>query len=150
METDRSLFKAIWQFCNMADFRIVVGDPASKKSYQKAIEPEAASALYGMKIGETVRGETFGLDGYEFVITGGTDKNGFPMRADARSGAEKIKPLLTAGVGFHPEWDGERKKKTVHVNNVDATIAQLNLKVTKAGSKSLEELMPKKEQKEKK
>ncbi len=126
----------------MADFRIVVGEPASKKSYQKVIQPQEASKLYGMKIGESVRGEIFGLDGYEFTITGGTDKNGFPMRADARSGVEKLKPLLTAGVGFHPERDGERKKKTVHVNNVDATISQLNLKVTKAGAKSLEELMP--------
>lgn len=126
----------------MADFRIVVGEPASKKSYQKVVAPQEASKLYGMKIGESVRGEIFGLDGYEFTITGGTDKNGFPMRADARSGVEKLKPLLTAGVGFHPERDGERKKKTVHVNNVDATISQLNLKVIKAGAKSLEELMP--------
>lgn len=132
----------------MADFRIVVGDPASKKSYQKVIQPQEASTLYGMKIGESVRGETFGLDGYELVITGGTDRNGFPMRADAKGGGlEKTKPLLTAGVGFHPEWDGERKKKTVHVNTVDATIAQLNLKVTKAGQKGLEELMPKVEAK---
>lgn len=125
----------------MADFRIVVGDPASKKSYQKALQPQEAAKLYGTKIGETVRGEVFGLDGYEFKITGGTDRNGFPMRSDAH-GAEKRRILLTNGVGFHPERKGERKRKTVHINTVDATIAQLNLKVMKSGPKALPEFMP--------
>lgn len=132
----------------MADFRIVVGDPASRKSYQKVLQPQEAAKLYGAKIGETVRGEMFGLDGYEFRITGGTDRNGFPMRQDAH-GVEKRRILLTGGVGFHPERKGERKKITVHVNTVDATIAQLNLKVAKTGPKGLEELMPSKKEEKK-
>ncbi len=77
-------------------FKIVISDPKSKKAYQ--IEREAPT-LIGMKIGDQIDGTAIGLSGFKVQITGGSDKDGFPMRADL-PGVQRKKALLTKGVGF--------------------------------------------------
>jgi len=125
-------------------FKIVVSDPKTKKTYQKEVGV-SESALVGRKIGDSVKGDFLGLTGYELQITGGSDKQGFPMRPDIPGSARK-KALLTGPPGFHPKAKGERKRKSVRGNTVSEQIAQVNLKVTKFGSKTLEQIFGKKEE----
>ena len=63
----------------MTEFKIVVG-AKDGKSYQKEIKSPEADNLLKRRIGENISGNLLGLEGYEFLITGGSDKCGFPMR----------------------------------------------------------------------
>ncbi len=130
----------------MANFKIVVSDPKSRKAYHAEVE-QAASGLVGKKIGEKVKGDPFGLPGYEIEVTGGSDKDGFPMRRDVE-GTGRKKIILTGPPGFHPKIKGQRKRKSIRGNTITPQIAQVNAKVVKAGAKSFEQLVPNKEKKE--
>ncbi len=120
-------------------FKIVLSDPKSRKAYQKDAD-ETGSGLAGKKLGETVTGDFLGLTGYELQITGGSDKDGFPMRRDME-GIGRKKALLSSGPGFHPKIKGQRKRKSIRGNTVSAQIAQINMKIVKHGEKSVEELL---------
>jgi small subunit ribosomal protein S6e len=129
----------------MANFKMVISDPKTRKAYQKEVE-QAASGLIGKKLRDTVKGEPFGLPGYELQLTGGSDKQGFPMRADvAGTGRKKI--VLASPPGFHPKSKGQRRRKSVRGNTISADTAQINAKITKNGPKSVDELFGKKEEK---
>ena len=52
----------------------------------------------------------------------------------------------TKGIGFFSKRKGERRRKMVRGNNYTQDIIQVNAKVVKAGSVSLEELFGKKEE----
>ena len=126
----------------MADLRLVMNDTRTGKSYQKVI-PEAESSLFrGKKIKEIIQGDSFGLKGYEFQITGGSDIAGFPMRYDVEGQARK-RPVLMSGAGIRSK--DVKLRKTVAGNTVSQIITQINMKVTKQGAKSLEELFAKEE-----
>ncbi len=57
--------------------------------------------------------------------------------------------LLTKGPGVRIKGkDGTRKRKTVVGNILSPSIAQINLKTLKYGSKPLDELLAKKEEKQ--
>lgn len=129
----------------MANFKIVLSDPKSRKAYQKEVD-QAASGLVGKKLGEKVSGDFMGLSGYEIEITGGSDKQGFPMRRDVEGQGRK-KIILAMPPGFHPARKGQRKRKSIRGNTVSAEIVQINAKVVKQGAKSVEELLGKKEEK---
>jgi len=58
-------------------------------------------------------------------ITGGTDKDGIPMRWDIQGTAKK-KALLTKGVGFRSKVDGERRRKLVRGRVVGDDTMQVN------------------------
>jgi len=120
-------------------FKIVLSDPKARKAYQKDVD-ENASGLMGKKIGESVKGDGFGLTGYEVEVTGGSDKEGFPMRKDVE-GIGRKKALLSGGSGFHPLLKGQRKRKSVRGNTISEQIIQINMKVTKHGDKPIEELL---------
>ncbi len=131
-------------------FKVVLSDPKTRRAYQKEVD-EAASGLVGKKLGETVKGDFLGLQGYEVQITGGSDKEGFPMRKDLE-GVGRKKVLLSSGPGFYPDVKGQRKRRSVRGNTVSNQISQINAKVAVHGSKSIEELLgvkPKEEKKEK-
>ena len=113
----------------MANFKVVVSDPKSRKAYQKEVE-QAGSGMLGKKVGEKLSGDSIGLQGYELEITGGSDKQGFPMRPDV-DGIARKKILLTLPPGFHPGTKGERKRKSVRGNTVSAQTSQVNTKVVK-------------------
>lgn len=133
--------------------KIVVSNPEDGKSYQKELEENQAKTLYGKKIGDEVKGDPLGLIGYEFVLTGGSDKQGFPMRTDFH-GTQRKRLLLSSGTGYRPKKKGERRRKSIRGNTVADDIAQVNLKVTKPGKEALtkifrkEETEPKTEKKE--
>ena len=122
----------------MPVWKIVINDPETRKSYQIEVEQSLAPQLIGKKIGEKIDGNIIGLSGYELEITGGTDKDGFPMHPNI-SGTVKKKVLLSSGPCFRPKKKGLRKKKTVRGNTISTDIVQINMKIIKKGEKPLEE-----------
>ena len=122
----------------MVEFKAVIADPKSGKTYKRDITGQYANVLVGRKIGEEIDGLFVGLPGYKLQIAGGSDKDGFPMRHDL-PGPRRRRVLLAGGVGFHPVRLGLRKKKTVRGNTVSPDILQLNLKITQRGPKSIED-----------
>ena len=126
----------------MVEVKFVVNDPKSGKTYQKTLED---NPFVNKKVGDQVSGSDIGLEGYELQIRGGSDKSGCPIRKDM-PGFGKKKALLSSGPCVHINVKGLRKKKTVVGNIINADIVQLNMKVTNYGSKSLEEVFPKKEE----
>ncbi len=131
----------------MANFKIVVSDPKTRKAYQKEVE-QGPSGLVGKKMGDTVKADFMGLAGYEIKITGGSDKNGFPMRGDVEGPGRK-RIVLSGGTGFHPTMPGQRKRKSIRGNTISADTAQVNAVVVKSGAKSMDKLLGKKEEKAK-
>lgn len=130
----------------MSVWKIVVSDPETRKAYQLEVQQESVPQLIGKKIGDEIPGDWIGLEGYSLLITGGTDKDGFPMHP-AVNGAVKKKILLSSPPGFHPKKKGQRKKKTVRGNTISTEIVQINVKVVKKGPKALEEIFKKEENK---
>jgi small subunit ribosomal protein S6e len=126
-------------------YKIVVADPKTKRTYQKEVA-EKESGLTGRKIGEKIKGDFLGLPGFEMQITGGSDKQGFPMRQDM-PGFGRRKVLLTRGTGFHALRRGERRRKLVRGNTISDEIVQVNMKVAVYGKDSLAKLFGKEEAK---
>lgn len=121
----------------MASFKIVISDPKTRRAYQKDAD-QAASGLLGKKLGEKVTGGPLGLDGYTIEITGGSDKEGFPMRRDVEGVARK-RLLLSHPPGFHPAKKGQRSRKSVRGNTISGDTTQINAKVLEHGKKTIEE-----------
>ncbi len=122
-------------------FKIVVSEPEKGKSYQVDVKDPEARKLVGLRIGDKFDGAVAGLAGYELQITGGSDKDGFPMRSDV-SGLGRMNVLLSGGSGFRPKKGGERRRKRVRGTRISEMIVQVNTKVTKKGEKPLEEIFP--------
>jgi small subunit ribosomal protein S6e len=133
----------------MASFKFVISDPETRKSYQSEVDQTKAAGLIGKKINDEFDGDLLGLSGYTLKITGGSDKDGFPMHHLVQGSVRK-RILLSSPPGFHPEKKGERKRKTIRGNTISADITQINVKVVKKGAKPLEEAFPPKAKEEKK
>ncbi len=112
---------------------IVVSDPKTRKAYSKKIDNPAI--FVGKRIGEEVELGLIGLEGYAAKITGGSDKEGFPMRHDLAS-VNRREIYVTVDAK-----KGSRQKINRRGNAVSDEIAQLNLKVVKEGGKKLEEIL---------
>jgi len=109
------------------------------------IEKELHDKIDGKQISEN-------LEGYEFEITGTSDKSGFTAMKDvAGFGTKKV--LLTYGKGLKikPKKEGKKKqsnptpkglrmRKTVRGRAISEDTRQINLIVLKTGKKSLEEI----------
>lgn len=124
------------------DFRVVVSDPKSGKAYQVELKDPGAAKLMGKHIGDKIEGEILGMPGYSMQVTGGSDREGFPMRPDL-PGSKRRKILLSTGTGYHPAADGKKKRKSIHGRDISSDVGQINVKVVEAGAKSLEELLGK-------
>lgn len=120
----------------MADYKLVLNDPNNAKSYQREISGEKAQNLKGRKIGDTVKGDDIGFEGYEFQITGGSDRTGFPMRRDVDSDSKK-RILAVSGTGLKKRRKGLKVRKTVAGNTVGNETVQVNLKILKEGKEKL-------------
>ena len=110
----------------MVQFKVVVSDPATGKSEVKEVKDAEAQLLVGRKLGEVIDGAPLGLEG-KLVLTGGSDKAGFPMRADVMGGGKNY-VLMTSGVGFKTGTFGGKKRRLVRGNTVTEEIFQLNAK----------------------
>ncbi|MDK2890328.1 MAG: small subunit ribosomal protein S6e [Methanoculleus sp.] len=122
----------------MADFKIILSEPETGRSYKVDATGSAAGALIGKRIGDEIDGSILGFAGYTIKITGATDKTGIPARRDL-PGPSRRRLLLSRGVGFHPVMDGERRRKSVRGNEISADIVQINAAVKESGAKPLAE-----------
>ncbi|ARM75810.1 30S ribosomal protein S6e [Acidianus manzaensis] len=93
------------------------------KSFQIAVDQSKIN-LFGVKIGDTISLNISGVT-FKLKITGGSDNTGFPMRADI-SGLAKRRVLLSGPPGYHPEEEGERKRKMVRGDSLSNEIVQVN------------------------
>ena len=119
----------------MPTLRLVMGTKDGK-SYQKELDENVSNLLMGKSIGDKVSGDSIGLPGYEFTVTGGSDYCGFPMRRDV-VGPMRKRILAVQGVGLTKEGKGIRIRKTVCGNQIHDRSAQVNLRVDKAGPEPL-------------
>jgi small subunit ribosomal protein S6e len=124
----------------MVEFKVVVNDTQSGKSYNIPVSGHHANSLIGKKINDEVDGIFVSLPGYKLQITGGTDKDGFPMRHDV-PGSTRRRLLLSKGLGYQPKERGKREKKSVRGNTINQETVQVNMKVMKPGAKPIEEII---------
>ncbi len=117
-------------------FKAVIADTKSGRCVQRELSAETSNKLVGMKIGDAVKGELIDLAGYEFILTGGSDYAGFPMRSDV-PGTGRKRILAVNGVGLKRKEKGVKQRKTVCGNTVHLRIVQVNLKITKEGSEKI-------------
>ncbi len=122
----------------MPDYRAVVNDPKTGKSYNRTISGHFASALVGKKLGEEIDGIFLGLPGYKLLIAGGSDRDGVPMRPNL-PGPRRVRILVTGGVGFRQGRKGLRRRKTLRGNVVGPDTLQINLKISHQGPKAIED-----------
>ncbi|MCL2148864.1 MAG: 30S ribosomal protein S6e [Methanomassiliicoccaceae archaeon] len=122
----------------MVEFKAIVNDVKTGKSYNRTVSGHHANSLIGKNIGEIVDGIFVGLPGYKLKVTGGSDKNGTPMRADL-PGPKRRKLLLSDGLGFRERYPGERKRVMVRGSAISAEIVQINLAIAEYGPRSIEE-----------
>jgi len=115
--------------------KLVIGTKQGK-CLQKELSDEEAKVFWGKKIGATLSGEELGFAGYEFELTGGSDSSGFPMRKDV-DGIHRKKILAVEGIGLKKKAKGIRQRKTVCGNTIHPKIAQVNVRVLKAGAEPL-------------
>ncbi|PWW73885.1 ribosomal protein S6e [Tuber magnatum] len=86
-------------------------------------------------MGQEVPGDSVGPEfaGYIFKITGGNDKQGFPMKQGIMH-PTRVKLLLSKGHScYRPRRTGERKRKSVRGCIVAGDLAVLSLVVVKQG-----------------
>ena len=110
----------------MVSFKLVLSDPKTGKSEASEVKDAAAQHLIGRKIGDVVDGSAMGLAG-RIMITGGSDKAGFPMRSDTLGGGKNY-VLLTDGVGYKAKVAGGKKRKLVRGNTITEETYQVNAK----------------------
>jgi len=118
----------------MAKFKIIISDPETGKSRSVEVEGTGAVPLIGRKLGELIDGSVVKMSSHKLKITGGTDKDGFPMRPSIHGGV-RARAILSEGVGFHPSRKGERQRKTLRGNVITEDIVQINMKVTEKSKK---------------
>ncbi len=150
MQRQKQRYRILFIFLCPADVQVVT-IPSFKfvishtgKSYQAEKDQKDCPVLE-KKIGDRISGSFLGLEGYELEITGGSDKDGFPMRKDIE-GTVRKKIVVTRGIGFRENTGGLRKRKLLRGNTISTDVSQINCRVSKAGEKGLEEILGKKEE----
>jgi small subunit ribosomal protein S6e len=95
--------------------------------------------LFDRRMAQEVDGSVIGeeFEGYILRISGGNDKQGFPMRQGVLTNT-RVRLLCKKGhPGYRPRRSGERKRKSVRGCVVGNDIAVLNLVVVQAGEKTI-------------
>jgi len=128
------------------EFKVVVSDPKTGRSYQREVKDEQARRLNNLVIGKEFDGSVVGLSGYKLVVTGGSDRDGFPMKRGVH-GAARPKILMSGGVGYRAKGD-VRVRKRVRGERIGEDVVQVNTKIVKRGRKDVETLFGLKEEPE--
>jgi len=133
----------------LAKFKIIISDPDLGTSKTIELEETRTVPLIGRRLGEVLDGAIVGLSGHKVRITGGSDKDGFPMRPNVHGGVRR-KVILGGGVGFNPKDEGQRRRKMVRGNVITDEIVQINMKIMEKPKKAKEEKKTTKEKTPKK
>ena len=107
---------------------LIISDPETGTSQKVELEDARMAPIMGRRIGEIIDGTVADLAGYKIQLTGGTDKDGIPMRPDVHGGV-KARVVLSGGVGYKPKNKGERKRVVVRGNTVSVDTTFLNFKI---------------------
>jgi len=120
--------------------KLNVANPATGQQKLFNIEDERRYRIfYDKRMSQEVPGDTVGdeFKGYIFRITGGNDKQGFPMKQGVLV-PHRVKLLLSAGHScYRPRRDGERKRKSVRGCIVGPDIAVLAVVIVKLGPEGI-------------
>ncbi|CAI7992070.1 40S ribosomal protein S6 [Geodia barretti] len=95
--------------------------------------------FYDKRISAEVAADFLGDEwkGYVVRISGGNDKQGFPMKQGVLT-AGRVKLLLSKGHScFRPRRKGQRRRKSVHGCIVDGSLSVLNLVIIKKGEQDI-------------
>ncbi len=109
---------------------------------QKLIEiddDKKVRLFYDKRIGHEVEGEALGdeFKGYVFRITGGNDKQGFPMMQGVLVN-QRVRLLMTsAHKCYRPRRAGERRRKSVRGCIIGQDIAVIALVIVKKGANDI-------------
>mmetsp|Transcript_10189 Transcript_10189/g.15446 ORF Transcript_10189/g.15446 Transcript_10189/m.15446 type:complete len:251 (+) Transcript_10189:125-877(+) len=120
--------------------KLNIANPA--KGTQKKIDIDDENRLhlfYDRRLAEEVDGDALGdeFKGYVFKITGGNDKDGFPMRQGVLLN-KRVKLLLRRGMPcYKAKRKGDRKRKAVRGCIVGPDIVALSLTIVKRGEQEL-------------
>jgi small subunit ribosomal protein S6e len=107
---------------------LIVSNPETGTSQRVELEDSRMAPLIGRRIGEVFDGAFANMPGHKLKLTGGTDKDGIPMRPDVH-GSTKTDIILSGGVGYKPKKKGERKRVIVRGNTVSSETTFLNLSI---------------------
>lgn len=122
----------------MAKFKVNLADRTSGRTQVVELEGPKAQPLVGREIGAEVDGALFGVAGEKVKITGGSDKDGIPLIPSVHGGAKK-RIILAGGVGFHPDEDGERRRKIVRGRMIGEETYQINAVILREAGKQVVE-----------
>lgn len=131
-------------------FKINISEKSGKTFH---IEAEAEN-LVGKELHDKIEGKDISEDlgGYEFEITGASDKSGFTALESVDGiGLKKVLLSYEKGMKKRPRKEGKKKlsnktpgglrlRKTVRGKVISEAIVQINLKVLKEGDKKLQEV----------
>jgi small subunit ribosomal protein S6e len=123
---------------------LIVSNPDGT-SQRVEIEDAQLRPLVGTRIGQTIDGALAGMQGYKLKFTGGTDKDGVPMRPDVH-GSARANIVLSGGVGYKPTDKGMQKRKVVRGNTISAETTFLNFSVVEAPKSSKKSSEPESEE----
>ena len=126
----------------MASLKVNIADPKTGKCYKTEVKDAQVAPFMGLNIGEKLEGNKIGIAGYEFLISGGTDFCGFPMRRGILGVRKRL--TIYPGVGFRGGLKGMKKRKTVCGHKINEQITAVSLKVIKEGTKKLSDMFGKK------
>ncbi|OAF66605.1 40S ribosomal protein S6 [Intoshia linei] len=116
-------------------------DTACQKKFNLESEVKLKN-LYNKMIMSEVKGEELfdEWNGYILRITGGTDKQGFPMMKGVMT-PDRVRLLLTSNHScYNPRKKGERRRKSIRGCIIDTQIGTLNLIILKKGDGEIEGL----------
>src|SRR3989344_8052283 len=117
-------------------FKLNISDKG--KAWKKEVEGDF---LVGKVLNEKIEGFDLSpeFEGYEFEITGASDKSGFPAYSKLEGvGLKRV--LFTKGRGMRDNRKGVRIRKSVRGKVISELIHQINLKVVKQGKKTMAEI----------
>jgi small subunit ribosomal protein S6e len=126
----------------MVRFQLNLAD--GKQSYKKEIDQDGITRqLVGKHLGEEFDGSIIGFDGYKLLITGGSDRAGFPMVPGVQGAAPKRILVGHRAPGYKPTRKGKRRRKRVRGSVISEDIYQINLSIISRddSSKTIEELL---------
>lgn len=111
---------------------------------QKKLEIDDESKLrvfYDKRLAAEIEGDALGdeFKGYIFKVTGGVDKQGFPMKQGVLTNG-RVQVLMSRGVSCfkgHGRRDGEKRRKSVRGCILSPDLSLINLIIIKKGDNEL-------------
>ncbi|KAK4871512.1 hypothetical protein RN001_015636 [Aquatica leii] len=105
----------------------------------EVVDEHKIRIFYEKRMGAEIDADTLGDEwkGYVLKITGGNDKQGFPMKQGVLTNG-RVRLLLSKGHScYRPRRTGERKRKSVRGCIVDANLSVLALVIVRKGEQEI-------------